>query len=113
MKSWNGNQSHWNLSLLGSPNDWEEESGCNLPAVLADKNVVPQHNDEIVWPHGTKGSFTIKSIYHTLHERSSQGHFHMPSRRSMCLEEEESVHHLGSLWVQHLRSKMCWRLGEG
>ena len=55
MTLWNANQSHWNLSLLRSPSDWEEESGCNLLALLADKNVVPQANDEIVWPHGTKG----------------------------------------------------------
>jgi len=49
MTSWNGNQNHWNLSL------WEahwEEGVRNLFAQLADNNVVPQGNDEIVWRFG-------------------------------------------------------------
>jgi len=35
MLSWNGEQIHWNLSLVRNPNDWEEEGVCNLLAKLA------------------------------------------------------------------------------
>jgi len=47
---WNADHNRWNLSLLRSPNVWEEESACNVLALLAGMNVVPQGNDEIVWP---------------------------------------------------------------
>ena len=47
---WNADHIRWNLSLLRSPNVWEEESACNVLALLAGMNVVPQGNDEIVWP---------------------------------------------------------------
>ena len=60
--SWNGDQIHWDLSLLRRPNDSEEESVCNLLAKLVDMGVVPQGNDELVWPHDQKG-FSISRIF--------------------------------------------------
>jgi len=44
---WNGEQIHWNLSLVRSPNDWEEEGVCNLLAKLAALEVRPQGDDEL------------------------------------------------------------------
>jgi len=41
MLSWNGEQIHWDLSLVRSPNDWEEESVCNLLAKLDAMEVKP------------------------------------------------------------------------
>jgi len=38
-----------------SPNDWEEESVCNLLAKLAAMEVNPQGDDEQAWPHDPKG----------------------------------------------------------
>ena len=46
--SWNGDVSHWNLIFVRSLNDWEEDSICNLLAVLAGKEVLSQGKDEIV-----------------------------------------------------------------
>ena len=62
---------HWDLSLLRSPNNWEEESACNILAKLADMEVTPQGNDELVWPHDPKKFFNIKSFCNALHDRSS------------------------------------------
>jgi len=55
MISWYGDQIHWDLSLLRSPNDWKEENACNLFAKLVDMEVMPQGNDELVWSHDPKG----------------------------------------------------------
>ena len=46
--SWNGDVSHWDFIFVRGLNDWEEDSVCNLLAVLADKKVMSQGNDEIV-----------------------------------------------------------------
>ena len=73
--SWNGDQSHWNLSLLRSPNDWEKDSACNLLPQLADMKAAPQSTDEIVWPRDPKGSFIVKSFCNTLHDQSSCSNF--------------------------------------
>ena len=43
-------------------NDWEEESVCNLLAILASREVRDQVKDELVWPLDVKGSFNIKSF---------------------------------------------------
>ena len=63
--SWNGDVSHWDLIFVRSLNDWQEDSVCNLLTVLANKNVLSQNNDEIVWPFNFKGSFTVKSFCST------------------------------------------------
>jgi len=62
MFSRDGEHIQWDLSLLRSPNDWEEESTCNLLAKLDVMEVKPQGNDELVWPHDSKGAFNIKSF---------------------------------------------------
>ena len=38
--SWNGDISYWNLNFVRSLNDWEDDSICNLLAVLAGKEVL-------------------------------------------------------------------------
>jgi len=43
--SWNGDQNHWNIIFLRSPNDWEEESVLNLFALLAKGLFVSLVND--------------------------------------------------------------------
>ena len=60
MISWKGNQIHWNLSLLRSPNDWQEESACNLLAKLANMEVAPQGNDVIVWHFGLRARMVLQ-----------------------------------------------------
>jgi len=66
--SWNGDVSHWDLIFVRSLNDWEDDSVCNLLAVLAEKKVLSQGNDEIVWPRNFRGSFTVKSFCSTQFE---------------------------------------------
>ena len=66
--SWNGDISHWNFTFVRSLNDWEEDSICNLLAVLAGKKDLSQGNDEIVWPLNSKGSFSVKSFCSTQFE---------------------------------------------
>ena len=63
--SWNGDASHWNLAFVRNLNDWEEDSFCELLAILAGKEVLSQEKDEIVWPFNSKGSFSIKSFCST------------------------------------------------
>ena len=75
MLSWNGEQIHWNLSLVRSPNDWEEESVCNLLANLASVEIRSQESDELVWPHDPKGSFSIRSFCNALHNWPSSSDF--------------------------------------
>jgi len=70
MFSRNGEHLHWDLSFFRSPNDWEEESACNLLAKLAAMEVKPQGKDELVWPHDSKGSFNIKSFCKAIYDRS-------------------------------------------
>lgn len=70
---------------MGSPNDWAEASACNLLALLADRNVVPQSNGEIVWLHDSKGSSTIISLYNTLHVGSSCHDFSLKAKGSQKL----------------------------
>jgi len=67
----NEDQIHWDPSLLRSADDCKEESACNLLAKLTGVEVVPQGNDELVWPHGPKGFSTNKSFCSALHNRSS------------------------------------------
>ena len=50
---------------MRSLNDWEEDNISNLLALLAGKEVVPQGNDDIVWPLNSKGSFSFKSFCST------------------------------------------------
>jgi len=57
-----GEHIHWDLSLVRRPNDWEEESACNLLATLAAMEVKAQVNDELVWPLESKVIFSIKSF---------------------------------------------------
>ena len=61
----NGDACHRNWTFVRSFNDWEEDSICSLLALLANKQVLPQGNDEIVWPLNSKGSFTVKSFCST------------------------------------------------
>ena len=56
---------------MRSPDDCEEENACNFLAKLASMEVVPQGNDELVWPHDLKGFSTNKSFCTALHNRSS------------------------------------------
>ena len=69
--SWNGDQYHWNISFSRSPNDWEEEKMLDLLALLANIKVVQVGEDKMIWPHDSKGEFTIKSFYTVLCEGSS------------------------------------------
>jgi len=48
---------------------WEEESVCNLLAILAVREVKAQVNDELVWPLDPKGSFHIKSFCNAVYNR--------------------------------------------
>lgn len=59
--SWNGDQIHWNMIFLRSPNDWEEDTVSDFLATLAKMNVLPKGIDKIVGPYDPKSSFTIKS----------------------------------------------------
>jgi len=52
---WNGEQIHWDLSLVRNPNDWEEESVGNLLAELAAMEVKPQGDDELACLMTQKG----------------------------------------------------------
>ena len=61
MFSRNGKHIHWDLSFVRRLNDWEEESVCNLLALLAAREVNAQVNDKLVWPLDPNGSFKIKS----------------------------------------------------
>ena len=70
MFSRNGQHIHWDLSFVRRPNDWEEESACNLLAILGGMEVKAQVNDELVWPLDSKGSFDIKSFYKAVYDRS-------------------------------------------
>jgi len=63
--SWNGDINHWNLTFVRSLNVWEEDSVCNLLAVLAGKEVLSQGKHEILWPLNSKGSFSVKSFCST------------------------------------------------
>jgi len=65
--SWNGDQSHWNITFSRSPYDWEKESVLNLLALLA--KVVG--DDMILWHHDSKKKFTIKSFYREVCNGSS------------------------------------------
>jgi len=56
MFSRNGEHIHWDLSFVRRRNDWEEESACNLLAILAAMEIKAQVNDELVWPLDSKGS---------------------------------------------------------
>jgi len=49
------------LSFVRRLNNWEEESVCNLLAILAAREVKAQVNDKLVWPRDPNGSFNIKS----------------------------------------------------
>jgi len=46
-------------------NYWEQDSICSLWALLANRVVLLYDNDEIVWPHDSKGSFTSKDVFIT------------------------------------------------
>ena len=70
MFSRNGEHVHWDLSLVRSTNDWEEESVCNLLTKLVAMEVKVQVNDELVWPYDSKGSFNIKSFCKAIYDRS-------------------------------------------
>jgi len=64
--SWNGDQNHWNIIFSRSYNDWKEESVLNLLALLATTKVLPVGDYRMIWPHDSKGKFTIKSFYRVL-----------------------------------------------
>jgi len=49
--SWNGDQSHWNVTFSRCPSDWKEESVCNFFASLAKVKVLLEGTDEIIWPY--------------------------------------------------------------
>ena len=49
--SWNGDENHWNITFLRSPNDLEEESVLNLLALLANTKAAPMGDDKIFRPH--------------------------------------------------------------
>ena len=63
LESWNGDQNHWSIIFLRSPNDWKEESVLNLLALLANTKIAPVGNDKIILPHDSKGNFIIKIFY--------------------------------------------------
>jgi len=69
--SWNGDQNHWNITFLRSPNDSEEETISNHLALLANTKVAPVGNNKIIWPHDSKGKFTVKSFCGEVCEGSS------------------------------------------
>jgi len=50
--SWNGDQNHWNISFLRSPNDWEEQCVLHLLALFASTKVAPVGDDKIIRPQG-------------------------------------------------------------
>ena len=54
---------------MRSLNDWEEESVCDLLAILAAREIKAQVNDELVWPPDPKGSFNIKSFCNVVYDR--------------------------------------------
>jgi len=66
--SWNGDQCHWNISFSRSPNDWEEEKVLDLLALLVNITVVQVGEDRMIWPHDSKGDFTIKSLSRVLYK---------------------------------------------
>jgi len=65
----NGEHIHWDLSFVRRLNDWEEESVCNLLAILAAREVKAQVNDKLVWPLDPRGSFNIKSFCKVVYDR--------------------------------------------
>jgi len=69
MFSRNGKHIHWDLSFVRRLNDWEEESVCNLLAILAAREVNAQVNDKLVWPLHPNGSFNIKSFCKAVDDR--------------------------------------------
>ena len=70
--SYNGDQNHWNITFLRSPNDWEEEDVLSLLALLANTKVVLKGEDEIHWPHDSSAQFTIKSYCKETDKGSTQ-----------------------------------------
>jgi len=46
-----------------------------LPTKQTGPTVSPVGDDRMIWPHDSKGKFTIKSFYRVLCERSSDIHF--------------------------------------
>ena len=94
--SWNRDQAIGTSTLLGSPNDWDEPSACNLVALLADRNVLPQSTGGIVWLRDFKGSFTIKSLYNSLHVGSSCHDFLVKANGSEKLVRKLFVFYLDS-----------------
>jgi len=88
--SWNGAQSHWNISFSRSPNDWEEDNVCNFIATLAKINVLRKGIDNIVWPHVPKSSFTIKSFCQKLYDGGNcfdflvKGHWKSKAATKVC-----------------------------
>ena len=70
--SWNGNQYHWNITFLRSPNDWEEEDVLRLLALLANMKVSYEGDDEILWPHDSGGQFSVKSYWREMYKRLRQ-----------------------------------------
>ena len=69
MFSRSGEHIHWDLSFVRRLNDWEEESVCNLLAILAEREVRAQDIDELVWPLDSKGSFTITSLCKAVYDQ--------------------------------------------
>jgi len=67
--SWNGAQSHWNITFSRSPNDWEEDNVCDFLATLSKINVVPHSIFTIksfcqkLYGGGNYSGFPIKSIW--------------------------------------------------
>lgn len=57
----NGDQNHWNITFLRSPNDWEKESVLSLLACY--KNVALVADDKMIWSHDSKRKFIVKSFY--------------------------------------------------
>jgi len=68
---WNSDNGHWDLTFARSPNDLKEDNICTLLALLANREDLPHSNDEIVWPHDSKLSFTVKSFCTTQFETLS------------------------------------------
>jgi len=73
--SWNGAQSHWNISFSRILNDWEDNKVCSFLATLAKINVLPEGIDKIVWTCVPNSPFTIKSFSEKLHGGGNCSHF--------------------------------------
>ena len=63
--SQNGAISHWNLTLVRSCNDCEEDNICSSLTLLASKQVLSQGNEEIVWQLNSKESFPVENFCST------------------------------------------------